>query len=124
MSYAYATTPPPVDLNTDTLWTRRSDAAPSSSFETVALLRAAREGDTGKIRLLVETGADVDSADENGWTPLFWAIKNRHVKTVAEFIINGASLKSEARNGLTPLSLAVKTSSPLIISLVTRAGAK
>ncbi|MDI1226493.1 MAG: ankyrin repeat domain-containing protein [bacterium] len=125
MSYTYTgTAPANYDLNTDNVWTRRSDASVSQGFESIALLRAARDGDATKIRVLVETGADADAADENGWTPLFWAIKNRHVKAVAELIIAGASINAESRNGLTPLSLAVKTGSPLIISLISQAGAK
>ncbi len=32
------------------------------------LHEAARNGDCGKIRLLVMSGADVDSRDEDGWT--------------------------------------------------------
>lgn len=125
MSYTYTgTAPTNYDLNTDTVWTRRSDASVTPGFESMALLRAAKEGDATKIRVLVESGADAEAADENGWTPLFWAIKNRHVKAVAELIIAGASLTAESRNGLTPLSLAVKTGSPLIITLISQAGAK
>jgi ankyrin repeat protein len=125
MSYTQTgTAPVNYDLNTDTVWTRRSDASVSQGFESIALFRAAKEGDATKIRVLVESGADAESTDENGWTPLFWAIKNRHVKAVAELITAGASLKSEARNGLTPLALAVKTGSPLIISLVSQTGGK
>lgn len=32
------------------------------------LRQAARDGDAGKIRLLVMGGADVDARDEEGWT--------------------------------------------------------
>ncbi len=125
MSYTYTSTAPTnYDLNTDTVWTRRSDASATPGFESIALFRAAKDGDAAKIRVLVESGADTEAADENGWTPLFWAIKNRHVKAVAEFITSGAAINAESRNGLTPLSLAVKVGSPLIISLISQAGAK
>lgn len=125
MSYTYTgTAPTNYDLNTDTVWTRRSDASATPGFESIALFRAAKDGDATKIRVLVESGADAETADENGWTPLFWAIKNRHVKAVAELITSGAAINAESRNGLTPLSLAVKVGSPLIISLISQAGAK
>lgn len=102
-------------------WTRESTG---DVLTPTALLRAAKQGEAARIRALIEAGAKVDAPDPDGWTPLFWAIKNRHVKAAAELIVSGARLDIEARNGLTPLALAVKSGSPLIIDLITRAGGK
>lgn len=108
-------------LNSDTLWTRRGEGlAAGEADDSAALFRAAKDGDASKIRILVENGADIDAIDNQGWTPLFWAIKNRHVKAAAELLTAGADVEVEARNGWTPAALATKTGSPLIIDLITR----
>ncbi len=114
--------PYPYQLNTDHAWTRRAEGLVQPHDASVdSLVQAAKDGDAQKIRALVEAGADVDHADANGWTPLFWTIKNRHIKAAAELVTAGARVNREARNGWTPLSLAVKSGSPLIITLITQA---
>lgn len=42
------------------------------------LRQAAREGDAGKIRLLVMSGADVDARDAEGWTAFHLATSHGH----------------------------------------------
>lgn len=108
------------NINTDADWTKRGEGV--AIADSGALIRAAKEGDAAKIRVLVEEGADIDWKDANGWTALFWAVRNRHVKAAAELVIAGADTGIEAHNGLTPLYLAVKGGSPLIISIVAKAG--
>lgn len=109
------------NLNTDTSWTRRAESIPQGD-DRAALLQAARDGDCARIRAYVENGTDVDATDASGWTPLFWAVRNRHVKAVAELITLGADINAEARNGQTAIYVAVKAGSPLILSLLSKPG--
>jgi len=54
-------------------------------------------------RLLLDRGADVSTAENDGTTPLIWATKNGHV-TVARLLLDrGADAESD---GKTPLILA------------------
>jgi len=108
------------NINTDNDWTKRGEGL--AIADNGALIRAAKEGDAAKIRILIGDGADIDWQDANGWTALFWAVRNCHVKAAAELVIAGADTAIEAHNGLTPLYLAVKGGSPLIINIIAKAG--
>ncbi len=57
-----------------------------------ALIQASRKGDVGRVAYLVESGADMNAVDENGWTPYLaasvegnWAVmkflQNKGAKT-------------------------------------------
>ncbi|MDF3025627.1 MAG: ankryin [Alphaproteobacteria bacterium] len=81
------------------------------------LIRAAKTGDAEKLRGLIAAGVAVDSIDENGWTPLAWAVKNRHSDIARVLIDAGANAEHESRNGWTPMALAVKSGSPVIIAV-------
>lgn len=81
------------------------------------LIRAAKKGDAAKLRGLIAAGVPVDSADENGWTALAWAVKNRHADISRVLIDAGANAEHESRNGWTPMALAVKSGSPAIIAI-------
>jgi ankyrin repeat protein len=54
------------------------------------LLRAARSGDAGKIGLLVEAGADVETRDADDRTPLLIAATHDHVEAAQELVSAGA----------------------------------
>jgi ankyrin repeat protein len=57
------------------------------------LMYAARIGDTGLIRLLVEKGGEIDIASHSGRTPLIEAVINNHKENVDLLIASGANLK-------------------------------
>jgi TonB family protein len=57
------------------------------------LLQAAKEGNTGRIRKLVEKTppVDVNLRDEQGWSALMYAIRGGHDKTAKWLLENGAN---------------------------------
>jgi serine/threonine-protein phosphatase 6 regulatory ankyrin repeat subunit B len=42
-------------------------------------------------RLLIDSGAEVDATDENGWTPLHWAALNKSLDMARLLIDRGAN---------------------------------
>lgn len=68
-----------------------------------ALMYAAREGASGAATALVKKGADIGSADPEGFTPLLLAIMNSHFDTAAALIEAGADVNQGDRAGQTPL---------------------
>ncbi len=57
---------------------------------------------------LIEAGADPNSADKSGVTPLHRAVRTRCSAAVAELLANGADPVLKNGNGSTPLHLAVQ----------------
>jgi ankyrin repeat protein len=60
--------------------------------------------------LLLAHGADVNSADDAGWTPLHWAatIDFKNVQLVEMLVARGANVNAKAKDGSTPLAQAVQ----------------
>ena len=71
------------------------------------LLQAARFGHTKIVLALIEKGADVNSKNENGTTPLHQAAYGDHTDTAMALIEKGADVNAKNDGGETPLHWAV-----------------
>jgi len=84
---------------------------------------AACTGDLARVKLFVEQGANVDTKDELGWTPLYWAASTGQ-ENVAEFLIaNGADVNAKTNDNSTPLYQAAATGGLNFVQLLIAKGA-
>jgi len=67
------------------------------------LIKASAEGDTFATEKLVREGANIDEADDNGYTPLMHAIWSGKQETVAQLVNIGADVNKRDKTGYTPL---------------------
>jgi ankyrin repeat protein len=67
----------------------------------LALHHAARNGDLEIVKILVESGADVDALSDNKHFPLYCAAGHGHVETTLFLIANGADLEARLEDGKT-----------------------
>jgi hypothetical protein len=74
------------------------------------LIAASRKGQTEKVRALLAKGADVESADKDGRTPLMWAARNGHAETVSLLLERGAKPDARDHQNWTAYGLAVMSS--------------
>jgi ankyrin repeat protein len=86
---------------------------------------AASEGNTTRVRNLVARGAQVNSGDEDGITPLMLAAAAGHEETVRELIRLGAdvNIKAHPYPGDTALYYAVLNNHPGVIKILLDSGA-
>ena len=70
------------------------------------LINACKSGSIELINQLIENGADVNTKDDNGWTPLHWAAFRGHEGVVKLLINNKASVDIKNNHAETPLHYA------------------
>tara|TARA_Y100001958_G_C21176053_1_gene506850 strand:- start:29 stop:946 length:918 start_codon:yes stop_codon:yes gene_type:complete len=58
------------------------------------------------LQLLIQKGADVNRADDNGITPLMIACKNNHTYSMKVLLEHGANMHQKANNGHTAFTIA------------------
>lgn len=77
------------------------------------------------IRELIASGAEINTIDMDGNTPLLLAINNKNLETVKSLISLGANVnyKNIKSNGETPLLLASKGGNSLVVEELIKAGA-
>lgn len=76
-----------------------------------------------EVANLIQSGADVNIADNNGTTALHKAAYNGHVNCVNALIAAGADVNQDDRGRTTPLMAAAKSASAECIIALLRAGA-
>ena len=69
-------------------------------------------------RLLLEKGAQVDRARENGWTPLLIACQEGHADTARLLLDNGAEVDRAKEDGRTPLYIAKSQGHSSVVALL------
>lgn len=80
--------------------------------------------DPERIKYLLSKGADVNTPDLQGWTPLTSAARQRHDQTIALLIELGADPNKADANGLTPLAAALMRDHVPSIKKLVEHGAK
>ena len=86
------------------------------------LVEAARNGDTARVRALLEQEVDPNTADKSGATPLWVAIENRHHET-AELLVSRGARVDAAFDGFTPLAKAALDGNTKATNILLRSGA-
>jgi len=71
------------------------------------LLNAARKGDTGRVKALIEHGYKLEAADRDGRTALMLAAQHGHADIVRLLLAKGARSDARDRQGFTAYGLAV-----------------
>lgn len=76
------------------------------------------------MRLLVAAGADVDAADDNGWTALHYACLGFDAGPIEQLLALGANPNVVTEDGVTPLGQATAKAHQKMIEDLTKAGAR
>ena len=84
-------------------------AAGQAADDATPLHRAAHEGDTSAVGLLLETGGEVDATTRHGVTALALASARGHAAVVATLLDGGADPNRASPQGETPLMVAART---------------
>lgn len=102
-----------------------SPAAPTQSPNySAALLHAAQEGDVETVQQLLTEGADVESKDSSGQTPLALAARANQLEIVQMLLEAGADKEAKGYGNVTPLGFAVYRGHTEIVETLVAAGAE
>ena len=80
-------------------------------------------GDARRVRLLLEAGGDPNHADDQGLTPLHWAVRNHHREVLDLLLDAGADINATDDLGRTPLRWAALKGREETAALLKRHGA-
>jgi ankyrin repeat protein len=72
-------------------------------FPTSPLIAAVGFGDPGVVQALLKGGADIHEKDNDGMTPLHWAVVANHSEAVKVLLAAGADVNAVDHFGYTPL---------------------
>ena len=95
----------PLAADSDATATQRLRDEPADE-PAMDLLELCVNGDVDAARLLLDNGAEVDRANQNGATPLHIACCTGHVDLARLLLDNGAEVNRAMKDGATPLLIA------------------
>ena len=103
-----------------------ADAKPESSTDApkISIHDAAAQGNNDAIKQHLSAGADINTKDESGWTPLHWAASKVHNKTAKLLIKAGADVNVVNKDGLSPLDYAENETCGFLIDYGAKSGAE
>ena len=106
-----------------TVWLAAGGAFAAPAGDGRELLDAARRGDGGAVRALLDAGADADVRQPDGATALHWAAHWDDAAMARLLVQAGAGVDAANAYGVTPLSLAAANASAGMVELLLAAGA-
>jgi len=77
-----------------------------TSSPNAMLITSAKAGDLDYLKLAIAKGANINMQDENGGTPLHWAVYYNRKEIVKFLLMQGANPFITDKNGITPIDLA------------------
>jgi ankyrin repeat protein len=89
-----------------------------------ALHRAASTGDLKGVQTAIEAGANPNSLDDYGRTPLHCAASAGQSTVIRALVAAGANTENASRSGFTPLMLAANTGEVAVLEALIAAGAR
>lgn len=97
---------------------KNPDAA--DKYGVTLLMKAAKAGNDWDVRKLIESGADVNRRDRDGWTALMYACRYQNNLNIVKMLIDkGAHVRVRNKYNATPLLMAADYSqNPEIIALL------
>ena len=99
------------------------DPTMSLSARNIALLGAARDGDTEVVQLLLDSGATESARTVLGWTALHRAAYNSHIDVIRMLLTSGFNVNLTDEDGWTALHIAVSEGYKDIVELLLETGA-
>ena len=75
------------------------------------------------VRQLLDLGANIKAAKEDGMPPLHWACKHGHPEVVKLLLVHGANIEEESADGIKPLHVASRNGNHDIVKLLLDKGA-
>jgi ankyrin repeat protein len=78
-------------------------AAEEQGHGHTALMRAALDGNTEKVKELIHQSADINQSDDQGRTALMFAVINGHYETMKVLLEHGADVNVRSNKGGTAL---------------------
>ncbi|KAK7424276.1 hypothetical protein QQX98_000544 [Neonectria punicea] len=86
--------------------------------------QATQNGHTDFVRLLIGRGVNVDSREEDGWTPLIMAAQEGHLEIVKNLLDSSANVNAEEKDRATALWVASQQGHIDVVKKLREAGAK
>lgn len=101
-----------------------ADINEKSSWGASALIYASEKGNINIMQYLIDNGIDVNGkADDNGDTPLLWAVTGQNPYEASKLLIeNGADVNAANNSGVAPATI-LAASTPKVVKLLKDNGA-
>jgi uncharacterized protein len=94
-----------------------------SAYAASEIADAVMQKDPARLKRLLATKVDVNSAQPDGTTALHWAAYHGDSQAAAALIASGANPSARTDTGVTPLSLACEAGNAAIVEQLLKAGA-